>query len=52
MGEGPFTYQGRSGPVTVASYYRVPDEVAAEPGELGRWAAEACRAAGLERSRR
>ena len=45
LGEGPFTYQGRSGTVTVTSYYRVPDEIAADPGELARWALEARRAA-------
>lgn len=45
MGEGPFTYQGRSRTVTVTSYYRVPDEIAADPGALGRWAVEARRAA-------
>lgn len=45
MGEEPFTYQGRSRTVIVTSYYRVPDEIAADPGALGRWALEACRAA-------
>lgn len=45
MGEGPFTYQGRSRTVTVTSYYRVPDEIAADPEMLGRWALAARRAA-------
>jgi DNA transformation protein and related proteins len=45
MGERPFMYQGRSRTVTVTSYYRVPDEIAADPGELARWALDACRAA-------
>jgi DNA transformation protein and related proteins len=44
-GAGPFTYQNRSGTVTVTSYYRIPDEIAAETGELTRWALQARRAA-------
>jgi TfoX/Sxy family transcriptional regulator of competence genes len=44
-GQGPFTYRTRYRTVTVASYYRVPDEVAASSDELSRWAVEALRAA-------
>ena len=36
-----FAYGGRSGTVTVASYYAVPDEIADDPDELVRWAARA-----------
>jgi DNA transformation protein and related proteins len=45
MGADPFTYPSKSRTVTVASYYRVPDEVAADPGELVTWARQARRAA-------
>ena len=51
-GQGPFTYQTRYRTVTVASYYRVPDDVAASPGELARWAADAVRAAQAARAAR
>jgi TfoX/Sxy family transcriptional regulator of competence genes len=49
-GEGPFTYRTRYRTVTVASYYRVPDDVAASPDELSRWAVEALRAAQAARA--
>jgi TfoX/Sxy family transcriptional regulator of competence genes len=45
MGAGPFTYQNGLRTVTVGTYYQVPDEIAAEPAELARWALEARRAA-------
>ena len=41
----PFVYAGRSKTVTVASYYEAPSEVVDDPDVLGRWAAEAHRAA-------
>jgi DNA transformation protein len=44
-GSAPFTYAGRENTVTVASYYETPSEVVDEPDVLGRWAAEAHRAA-------
>ena len=36
-----FAYRGRSGTVTVASYYALPDEIADDPDELVRWAERA-----------
>jgi TfoX/Sxy family transcriptional regulator of competence genes len=45
LGAAPFTYAGRAQTVKVASYYEVPDEIADDPDELGRWASEAHRAA-------
>jgi DNA transformation protein and related proteins len=45
LGAAPFSYPGRSKTVTVASYYEAPGEVVDDPDELGRWAAEALRAA-------
>lgn len=36
-----FTYGGRSGTVTVASYYALPEEIADDPDELVRWAERA-----------
>ena len=36
-----FAYGGRSGTVTVASYYGVPEEIADDPEELVRWAERA-----------
>ena len=41
----PFAYAGRSGTVTVASYYALPDEIADDPDDLLRWAERAHRAA-------
>jgi DNA transformation protein and related proteins len=41
----PFAYAGRSKTVTVASYYEAPREIVDDPDVLGRWAAEAHRAA-------
>lgn len=40
-----FAYGGRSGTVTVASYYALPDEIADDPDELVRWAERAHRVA-------
>ncbi|MGO8918143.1 MAG: TfoX/Sxy family protein [Stellaceae bacterium] len=45
LGAAPFSYAGRSGPVTVASYYEAPDEVVDDPDELRRWAARSRQAA-------
>jgi DNA transformation protein len=45
LGAAPFAYAGRSKAVTVASYYEAPSEVVDDPDQLGRWAAEAHRAA-------
>ena len=45
LGAAPFVYAGRSGTVTVASYYALPDEIADDPDELLRWAEQAHRAA-------
>jgi DNA transformation protein and related proteins len=45
MGAAPFSYPGRSKTVTVASYYEAPGEVVDDSDELGRWAADALRAA-------
>jgi TfoX/Sxy family transcriptional regulator of competence genes len=45
LGAAPFAYAGRSKTVKVARYYEVPDEIADDPDELGRWASEAHRAA-------
>ena len=41
----PFAYAGRSKTETVASYYEAPREIVDDPDVLGRWAAEAHRAA-------
>ena len=45
LGAAAFAYTGRSGNVTVASYYALPDEIADDPDELLRWAEQAHRAA-------
>jgi len=45
LGAAPFAYAGRSGTVTVTSYYALPDEIADDPDELLRWAERAHRAA-------
>jgi len=46
-GAEPFRYTGRSGLVTVASYYEAPDDIAEDTEALRRWAARAHRAACL-----
>lgn len=43
-GQGPFTFKGKRRQMTM-SYYRVPDPVFEDIGELARWADEACAAA-------
>lgn len=40
-----FAYGGRSGTVTVASYYALPDEIVDDHDELVRWAERAYRVA-------
>lgn len=45
LGAAPFTYATRSRTVKVATYYEIPDAVAEDPDELGRWAARAHRVA-------
>ncbi len=44
-GAAPFDYRGQSKQVTVASYFEVPGDIIDDPEALGRWAAEALRAA-------
>ena len=44
FGAEPFTYQGRTKPIRM-SYYQVPDQVMADPGELAAWAGRAHAAA-------
>jgi len=43
-GEKPFTYDGKSRPVEM-SYYRVPERLFDDPGELAEWAGRAHEAA-------
>ena len=45
LGASPFTYEGRSKPVIVASYYELPDEIRDNLDELRRWAIRAIHAA-------
>ncbi len=50
LGAAPFTYATRSKMVIVASYYKLPDEIADDHNELIRWATRACHAATLAKS--
>jgi DNA transformation protein and related proteins len=45
LGASPFSYAGAAKRVTVASYYEVPGEIVDDDDALGRWAADALRAA-------
>jgi DNA transformation protein and related proteins len=45
LGAQPFSYANTTKRVTVASYYEVPGEIVDDQDALGRWAAEALRAA-------
>jgi DNA transformation protein len=40
-GLGPFTYNTRQGPRSLASYWRMPERLYDDPEELARWAATA-----------
>jgi DNA transformation protein and related proteins len=44
-GQGPFTYDTRSGRHALTSYWRMPDRLHDDPDELARWAAAALAAA-------
>jgi DNA transformation protein and related proteins len=44
-GAAPFSYRGRSKPVTVASYFEAPSDVIDDRERLTQWAADALRAA-------
>lgn len=45
LGTSPFTYEGRSKPVIIASYYELPNKIADDLDELRRWAVRAIHAA-------
>ena len=40
-GLGPFTYATKTGTRSLASYWRMPERLYDEPGELANWAAQA-----------
>jgi len=40
-GAAPFSYAAKNGRRAVMSYWRLPDRLYDDPGELARWAAEA-----------
>ena len=40
-GQGPFTYPTRNGTHTLTSYWRMPDRLYDDTGELARWARDA-----------
>ena len=44
-GQGPFTYETRTGRHALASYWCVPDRLHDDPDELAQWAAAALAAA-------
>jgi len=44
-GQGPFTYDTRTGRHALTSYWRIPDRLHDDPDELARWAAAALAAA-------
>jgi len=48
-GSGPFIYQSRNGPMTMASYFALPEDAVDDPDQAARWgtlAAQAARRAG------
>jgi len=51
QGCGPFEYSGKDGKLSKMNYYRIPDEVLEERGELLQWARAALEVALRARSR-
>lgn len=45
LGMSPFTYEARSKPVIVTSYYELPNKIADDLDELRRWTIRAIQAA-------
>ena len=50
-GLGPFTYEGKTGPVSMP-YWRAPDRLFDEPDEMLEWSREACAVAIKAKSER
>jgi len=52
-GSGPFIYQSRNGPMTMANYFALPEDSVDDPDKAARWgglAAEAARRAGAAKA--